>query len=330
VAAAFALAAVAVALGGIAAITVLDACGVRLFGADYRFAWCRPRITAMTMFQREQDRMERLQNRIHQAELALLDPELCGPAAQEDANLCAPGQRPASPPQEVALIVDGSSSMSLSVNVDPVMEREFLETIHALEAAHARNSLQVPTLLRKLDALDRQLSNVPGPSRSDVAGRVLRDAIGDIPDSLALNMTTFRDCGDIRSRRYAPGDRAGAIGQIAGLEPDGGTPLAQSMRRAARTLRQPADPDTPIYMVLITDGMDSCNGDPCTTARRLKRQMPNLVINVVDLSQADALQCVTEATGGTYSRTLGANALELDRLVRDAAQIDAPQGCVPR
>ena len=58
-------------------------------------------------------------------------------------------------------------------------------------------------------------------------------------------------------------------------------------------------------MVLITDGEDTCNADPCDVARGIASQGIHLVIDTLglipDAKTRDQLSCIAEATGGTYT-----------------------------
>ena len=54
-------------------------------------------------------------------------------------------------------------------------------------------------------------------------------------------------------------------------------------------------------MVVVSDGGDTCGGDPCAAARAAKAVKPDLTINVIDLSggtDGGVLRCVADAGGG--------------------------------
>ena len=80
--------------------------------------------------------------------------------------------------------------------------------------------------------------------------------------------------------------------------------------------------------MIVTDGDDSCGGDPCAEARRVKASRPELVINVVDLSSnprdRDVLQCIANAGGGKLLSP--GDPLELQRKIDEAAELAS---CTP-
>ena len=251
------------------------------------------------------------------------------PIAEASYN-CAPDQV-LQRPSEVAIVLDGSGSMEFSVDVPEQLEAQYLEAWRAANSGPPRDLLgllSAVSLQERVDNLDRQLSNYPGRSRMSVARDVFDDAVGQAPTDIAVDLTYFRSCTDITSNSYGQ-DRAALQRAISGVQPGTGTPLAQAMRVAAGNIAGGNTPDEPVNMVIVTDGNDSCGGDPCATARRLAQQKPGLVINVVDLSQSDMLNCVSDATGGTYRRSRGADAGELFSAIQEAAGYSGAGQCRP-
>ncbi len=54
--------------------------------------------------------------------------------------------------------------------------------------------------------------------------------------------------------------------------------------------------------MVVSDGEETCRGDPCAAARALKAAKPRAIINVIDISGdgkgRQVIQCVAQATGG--------------------------------
>ena len=57
-------------------------------------------------------------------------------------------------------------------------------------------------------------------------------------------------------------------------------------------------PESSAIIILITDGVDSCDGDPCALARALKQSKPFTAVHVVKLGPEPSSVCAAEATGG--------------------------------
>lgn len=101
------------------------------------------------------------------------------------------------------------------------------------------------------------------------------------------------------------------LNQIMGLQPTGWTPLALSLERAGQDF-QPGENVTNAA-VLVTDGLETCGGDPCSVASALHADDIQLITHVVGFAltpeEQSTLGCIAEGGGG---QLLGAaNASEL-------------------
>ena len=55
----------------------------------------------------------------------------------------------------------------------------------------------------------------------------------------------------------------------------------------------------PKKIVLITDGVESCGGDPCAYAKNLVKKRRDIIVDVVLVSAySDELKCLADTTGG--------------------------------
>ena len=74
------------------------------------------------------------------------------------------------------------------------------------------------------------------------------------------------------------------------------------MRHAAEVLNYR---DTPSRIILVSDGLESCNADPCALAAELARGGVDFTVHVVGFDVAgiedqSQLSCLAEQTGGLY------------------------------
>src|SRR3546814_1654067 len=77
------------------------------------------------------------------------------------------------------------------------------------------------------------------------------------------------DCMDIESLvALGPLDRDTMIKQIEGLNAIGMTPLTASVKQAIEQLRQT---EQSASVVLVSDGLESCGGDPCEAVRAARQ-----------------------------------------------------------
>lgn len=96
--------------------------------------------------------------------------------------------------------------------------------------------------------------------------------------------------------------------RVDALKPDGRTPLSLAVRKAAEVLDFRNRPGT---IVLLTDGEETCGGDPCALAKDLKREGARTTVHVISYHIASAIgtegvfvsRCLADETGGTYADT---------------------------
>ncbi|MDS1116017.1 GDSL-type esterase/lipase family protein [Gordonia westfalica] len=88
---------------------------------------------------------------------------------------------------------------------------------------------------------------------------------------------------------------------IRELQADGGTPTAEALLGVGESLRKRGRSGANI--VLVSDGHSTC-GDPCEAARSLAGQGLDVTVNTVgfkiDEGGADELNCISDATQGSY------------------------------
>ncbi|PJK27723.1 VWA domain-containing protein [Minwuia thermotolerans] len=157
---------------------------------------------------------------------------------------------------------------------------------------------QRPEVMVVIDGSGSMQDSFAGaPSRIEAA----KDSIGDVVTSLHKDIKTglvsFTDCGETSTpQKYGYSQRPELLSRVRGVSPSRGTSLANSIRRAGNAAKSVG----PATVVVVSDGEDTCGGDPCAAARALKAQKPMLKINVIDLSggRSAVLQCVAGATGG--------------------------------
>jgi hypothetical protein len=110
--------------------------------------------------------------------------------------------------------------------------------------------------------------------KMDAAREVVKNLIRALPGkrlTLLVYGHTLDECEDavevVCSRMdLTPDFMQAVLGRIDKLEPRGYTPIALALRKAGAEL---ADATGLCELVLITDGMETCKGDPCAEARKL-------------------------------------------------------------
>ena len=89
---------------------------------------------------------------------------------------------------------------------------------------------------------------------------------------------------------------------LQNFQAQGMTPLAQSIREALNDFAY--DPARINTIVMLSDGIETCEGDPCGLVRELKVEGVNFTIHVIGLDVDEPtrqqLKCIADAGEGTY------------------------------
>lgn len=159
-----------------------------------------------------------------------------------------------------------------------------------------------------LDASGSMWGRLPDNQMKIVAAReAMGELLGALPENISTGLIAYGhrkkgDCGDIEVIQEAvAGGGAKIAARIGSLQPRGKTPISDSLQLAGDKLTGIEDPTT---IVLVSDGIETCEGDPCAVAESLAQSQANLSIHVigyaVDLKTKTQLQCVADKGRGKY------------------------------
>lgn len=163
-------------------------------------------------------------------------------------------------------------------------------------------------LLFILDGSNSMWGQVEGVAKIQTAKDVLSELLTGLSPDTSVGLMAYGhrvrdDCSDVET--LAP---IGALNardlatRIKNLTPKGKTPIAYSIRSSAANFAGLKEKDNQI--VLISDGIESCEGDPCAEAAALARQGVGVKVHVVGFNVEEAareqLQCIAEKGNGSY------------------------------
>jgi hypothetical protein len=165
------------------------------------------------------------------------------------------------------------------------------------------------SVLLVLDASGSMNAKLPnGETRIAVAQRAIKGVAGFIPAQAQLSLRMYgaqsaasqKNCQD--THLAVPFGAASASGgpinaSVDAAKAQGYTPIAYSLGQAANDF--PADAKERV-IVLVSDGKETCAGDPVLAARALKNITVHTVGFIVDTAARGQLQAIARATGGTY------------------------------
>ncbi len=200
------------------------------------------------------------------------------------------------------------------------MHRLFHLALPLIALGHMASAQDAPRnadVLFILDGSGSMWGRVNDVEKIVIAKDVMSGLIDGLPDSVDAGLITYGhrergSCADIEVIA-TPGqtDRADLLASLSGVTPLGKTPISDSLLRAGEVMRQTEDP---VSIVLVSDGIESCEGDPCATAALLREQDIDVRIHVVgfdvDAEAKEQLSCIAEAGGGEYYDASSADALD--------------------
>jgi hypothetical protein len=119
---------------------------------------------------------------------------------------------------------------------------------------------------------------------------------------------------------FGPLDRQRFISAVASAKPLGQTPLAYALEQAAADFGEIGQ--EPVAIILVSDGEESCGGDPAKVACALRARGLELTVHTVgfgvNATARQQLQAVSSCTGGQYRDA--SNAGELADSLRQLTQ----------
>ena len=173
-------------------------------------------------------------------------------------------------------------------------------------SSFAVQSQELTRILFIFDASNSMNGKWEGATKIVRAREILTAAINDlegIPNlELALRVyghqspitPTYQDCNDTKLEiEFKPNNHQQIINFINYVEPKGTTPIANSLEAAAGDF---PDRKARNVIILITDGLEACDGFPCAVAKQLKDKGVNVTPFVVglgiDLSYLNDFSCI--------------------------------------
>jgi hypothetical protein len=183
-----------------------------------------------------------------------------------------------------------------------------------------------------LDASGSMWGQLEGRTKIEVARDAVDAMLQNWPEDQTLGLIAYGhrvkgDCTDIELLIPADSsDKAALRQQVQRLTPKGMTPISASVRMAAEALKFTEQKAT---VILVSDGEETCNADPCALGAELEQLGIDFTANVVGFDLPDGkareqLQCLAQNTGGRYIEARNAGELGA-ALEAVAAEAPAPE-----
>ncbi len=166
------------------------------------------------------------------------------------------------------------------------------------------------------DASGSMWAQIDGKTRIEIARETIANVLGTYPADRELGLMAYGHrekgtCTDIELIVPPAAGTSAAISEaVAKITPKGKTPLSAAVKMAAEELKFTEEKAT---VILVTDGLETCNADPCALGNELEKAGVDLTVHVVGFGlteeEGKKVACLAENTGGRYIQASDAGSL---------------------
>lgn len=168
-----------------------------------------------------------------------------------------------------------------------------------------------------LDGSNSMWGQINGTAKISIAKDVMVDLVNDWDENIPIGLMIYghrrkNDCRDIELVS-SPGnlDRELLVDKIKSITPRGKTPITSSLIQAALAVHSSKGNPS---VVLVSDGLETCDADPCAAAFSFDLVNPGFDVHVIGFDvneeESKALQCIADRSGGRFFRANDADQLE--------------------
>ncbi|TPJ41539.1 VWA domain-containing protein [Mesorhizobium sp. B2-6-5] len=168
-----------------------------------------------------------------------------------------------------------------------------------------------------LDASGSMWAQIDGKPKLEIARESLRTVLQSVPaaDEIGFMAYGHREKGSCDDIQLIVPPQAGSASAISAAADSmkflGKTPLTAAVKKAAEALRYTEDK---AIVVLITDGLETCGGDPCALGKELEASGVDFTADVVGFGltadEGKQIACLADNTGGKYIQASDEKALQ--------------------
>ncbi|WP_193336903.1 VWA domain-containing protein [Devosia beringensis] len=189
-----------------------------------------------------------------------------------------------------------------------------------------------------MDGSGSMWGQIDGRAKLEIARDTVADVLSGLSEDRELGLLAYGhrqkgNCDDIEL--IVPPEKnssAAVLKAVQSMRFLGKTPLTQAVRQAAEALRYTEEEAT---VVLVTDGLETCEADPCALGNELEQLGLKFTTHVVGFGltkeEGAAVACLAENTGGRYIRASSANDLTdaLNATVNASTQLEPETTALP-
>lgn len=166
-----------------------------------------------------------------------------------------------------------------------------------------------------IDGSGSMAGQIGGRTKLALAREAVTRFVDGLPPSVEASLLVFgqqgdnseagkaRSCASVDLLSPMSADRAQLGAAVSRVRAVGWTPLAAGLARAEALLTRSPNPGEQVIYV-VSDGEETCGGDPVAVARRINRGKTRAIVNIIGFglpsSEAAALKSVADAGGGDF------------------------------
>jgi Ca-activated chloride channel family protein len=202
-----------------------------------------------------------------------------------------------------------STNSSLPSRLKARMKRLLLLVVCLISLQAGAQTKVKTRLLFLLDASGSMYAQMDKDIRINVAKRLLSKIVDSLANAQGVEVAlrvyghtsvpSKRDCHDTRLEvPFRPNNHGEIKKRIAGINPKGTTLIAYSLQQSAYDF--PNQPNVRNVIVLITDGIEECDGDPCAVSEALQSRGVILRPFIIGLGATEEFRKAFECVGRYY------------------------------
>lgn len=198
---------------------------------------------------------------------------------------------------------------------------------------HAQESTTPSPIIFIYDASGSMWGQIDGISKMEIATDVLSTSVNNLPVNQNVGLVAYGhrregDCRDVEFMIDMDNNDKSLVNQtLTGIRPLGRTPLAYSATEVINTLREADERAT---VILVTDGIESCDGNICEVVQAAKDEGIDFKLHIIGFGlqgeETTQLQCAAKAGGGQYYDAENAEALSSVLNEATESTVDEPDG----
>lgn len=198
---------------------------------------------------------------------------------------------------------------------------------------HAQETNKHSPIIFIYDASGSMWGQIDGISKMEIATDVLSSTVQNLPDNQNVGLVAYghRREGDCRDIEFLIGmdnsDKTLVKQTLTGIRPLGRTPLAYSASEVINRLRESDESAT---IILVTDGIESCNGNICDVVQAAKDEGIDFKLHIIGFGlkgeETSQLKCAAKAGEGEYYAAENAESLSFGLNAATESTFDEPDG----